>query len=164
RQGDCRTLAGGRANRVLAAEHARAFRHARQPETQVQRPGGRLGAEAFAVVADRDGYTLLITFDDDCRYACGGVLDDVVEALLYDAVKVDLRRRVEQPVNVLYLGREFDSGSRSDFADHRLNGFGQAEPVDLIRVQVGGDLAHFVKRLRNACGNFIQLLDGAVLV
>src|SRR5262245_51238592 len=152
-----RAFARDRVNGERAAEHARAFRDARQPEA-----GFHLARrEAFAVVVNGEGHAPLRAFDDHACRGGGGVFDDVVQALLHDAIEIDLGRRVEQAVNVIDLRGDVESGSGGDFAGHRLDGFGQAEPVELIGMKVGRDLAHFFERMRDGGRYFIQLRHGA---
>src|ERR1051325_4116219 len=90
-EGDGRPLAAGRVYHIGRLKHTRAFGDPLQPEAAIALdPRGPLRVEAAPVVLDRDRHVAPLSADPDPRPARAGVLHDVVEALLDDAIDVDL--------------------------------------------------------------------------
>src|SRR5262245_35355004 len=117
--------------------------------------------EPGAVVSHGDRDPLRRSPDDDARLRCACVLEDVAQALLYDAVDVDLALGGEDPVDRVDVRGDREGRRVADSADERTERFRQPEPVEVVGPQVPRDLPHLRDRVRRLVGDLAHAI-GAV--
>src|SRR5256885_7145376 len=106
-------------NRRSAAEQLCALRNAGKTEPAQRARLRRIRREALPVVPHGQGEQFFGAADSNRGFGSLGVLEDIVDALLDDAVKVDLRLFGKHIVYFIDLYREGGLGSRRSGLDHR---------------------------------------------
>ena len=160
--GDRRACAGTRRHGVRAAEHRRSFGHA----DHAKPPGldGRRSRHArrsrvpLSAMVSRTSWPLHHRADRSRRRVC--VPDDIAQALLDDPIAVDrgvARDRAFERGDI-----DVDRKRRrcADARDHLLDRLGQAEPIEMVRTKVVGDLTHLVDGVAGGRGDLVELLAG----
>jgi hypothetical protein len=87
------------------------------------------------------------------------VFDDVVEALLHDAIERDGGFLGEEVVERHKFRDQANRGGGGDLLDHIFEGLGETKTIQVIGPQVSGNLAHFLDRLRGGNGKLLELLS-----
>src|SRR5215510_10117417 len=123
----------------------------------------RIAIESTPVVSNFDLDPASVLSDGYLRRGCLRVFHDVVYALLNYAIEAYLGSLVEETVQLIDVGRKADAGRTRHAAQHRRYRAREAEPVQMIRPQVVGNLRYFVDRLIGRRRDLRELFDGVVV-
>jgi hypothetical protein len=93
-------------NGQIASQHSRALSDADQSKAS----SAIRNVEAFAIVADNNPHDPVVSFNDHLSLGRFGVFDDVIQALLNDAVEIDLGLFREDAVNPIDLESQVEAG------------------------------------------------------
>ncbi len=99
-----------------------------------------------------------ITLQPDAGPTRMGMLEDVVQAFLNDAVEIHggfLRKNI---VHRIQLALKVNPAGIGGTVNHRFEGAGQSQMIHLWRMQITGNLAHFGDRRAR------QIIDGLHLL
>src|SRR4030095_3444778 len=140
-----RALAGAGVDAHLAAHRARAFGDVRKAKATTFKMWAPVRGKTAAIIAHREMKGARFAPQHNRSGLRLGMLRDVVQAFLDDAVKINLELGRQGVVDVVEGRPDFHSGGIADLAGHRGDGFGQPKLVDLERPQVLRDLAHFAQ-------------------
>ena len=87
-----------------------------------------------------------------------GMFDDVVGRLLHDAKQMAFVSGGKNSVDGVHRDIEMDSAGGAELPDDRLNAFGEAELVELVRTQIVSDVTDFLESRGGELGDFLQVL------
>ena len=118
-----------------ATENADAFDHVFQAQS-LPAVGGPAGFESNAVVFDGELHFMHVAFQPEADVFGAGMFQDVVQAFLDDAIKIQGGVLREKGVHIVQFGSEDDAAGSGGGVNQRFERAGQAEMVQLIRMQV----------------------------
>src|SRR5215204_1362028 len=153
-----------RLDRGLAAEHPRALGDVEHAEAAPTVPRRAVRGEAPPVVSNGQNELAPDALYRHARAPRARVLDDVADALLHDAVEVDLLILGERAVNIVYIVRDAEAVGARSLLQHRLDGHLQAELVELQGAEVVRDLAHLLDGVRRRVRDFVELFEGPLVL
>src|SRR5581483_11688455 len=116
-------LPGRRINNVSAAQHADSLCY---PDQAEPRPCfDRSWTESPSVVLNCNSDRAILDFELNRSRSSAGMLNDIVNALLYDSIEVDLFVWGKDTIDIIKLNGEIYARSFRHTTEHRLNRLGQ---------------------------------------